>query len=121
MLNVSPASIRAQIREIAFLDGLTDGDYHYLSSHVEPVVYPCDEAVFQEGDPRALFALITEGSVAIEKQAGGTPVRLATFGAGQAIGEGLLLDDDRHGTTARTLERTSAIVLRLTQLQEIIR
>jgi aspartate ammonia-lyase len=121
MLNPSPASIRAQLREIAFLDGLTDGDYHYLSSHVEPVVYACDDTVFQEGDPRTLFALITEGSVAIEKQAGGTPVRLATFGAGQAIGEGLLLDDDRHGTTARTLERTSAIVLRLAQLQEIIR
>ena len=121
MPNASPAAIRAQLREIAFLDGLTDGDYHYLSSHVDQVAYACDDIVFQQGEPRALFALIIEGAVAIEKQAGGAPQRLATFGAGQAIGEGLLLDDDRHGTTARTLQRTNALVLRLPQLQEIIR
>src|SRR5688500_15309801 len=120
MPNASPAAIRAQLREIAFLDGLTDGDYHYLSSHIERVTYAWDEAVFHEGEPRTLFALITEGSVAIEKQAAGAPVRLATFGAGQAIGEGLLLDEDHHGTTARTLEHTSALVLRLPQLREII-
>ena len=121
MPNASPATIRAQLREIAFLDGLTDGDYHFLSSHVDVVSYEANDTIFQEGNPRSLFALITEGAVAIEKHAGGTPVRLATFGAGQAVGEGLLLDDDIHGTTARTLERTSAIILRLPQLQEIIR
>src|SRR5687768_16603891 len=121
MPNASPAAVRAQLREIAFLNGLTDGDYHYLSSHIDPVSYACDDTVFQEGEPRALFALITAGAVAIEKQAGGAPVRLATFGAGQAIGEGLLLDDDLHGTTARTLEPTNVLVLRLPQLQEIIR
>ena len=121
MPNASPSTVRAQLREIAFLDGLTDGDYHYLSLHIEPVAYGCDATIFEEGTPRALFALIIEGSVAIEKQAGGNPQRLATFGAGQAIGEGLLLDQDRHGTTARTLEATKALVLRLPQLQEIIR
>src|SRR5687767_6582814 len=104
MPNASPSAVRAQLREIAFLDGLTDGDYHYLSSRIEPVSYGCDATIFEEGTPRALFALIIAGSVAIEKQAGGNPRRLATFGAGDAIGEGLLLDQDLHGTTARTLE-----------------
>jgi aspartate ammonia-lyase len=121
MPNASPPVVRAQLREITFLDGLTDGDYHYLSSRVEPMSYPCDSVIFEQGGKRQLFALITRGAVAIEKHAGGTPVRLATFGAGEAIGEGLLLDDDIHGTTARTLEETEALVLRLEQLQEIIR
>src|SRR5688500_8157974 len=98
MPNASPPVIRAQLREIAFLDGLTDGDYHYLSSRVEPADYPCDSLIFEQGGTRQLFALITSGAVAIEKHAGGTPMRLATFGAGEAIGEGLLLDDDTHGT-----------------------
>jgi aspartate ammonia-lyase len=121
MPNASPPVVRAQLREITFLDGLTDGDYHYLSSRVEPMIYPCDRVIFEQGGKRQLFALITRGAVAIEKHAGGTPVRLATFGSGEAIGEGLLLDDDIHGTTARTLEETEALVLRLEQLQEIIR
>jgi aspartate ammonia-lyase len=117
----APAAVRAQLREIAFLDGLTDGDYHYLSSHVDTVTYAGDATLFEEGAARTLFALIVDGSVAIEKKAGLTPVRLATFGAGEAIGEGLLLDDDLHGTTARAIERTTALVLRLPELKEIIR
>ncbi len=121
MPNASPAAVRAQLREITFLAGLTDGDYHYLSSHIDQATYASDETVFVEGEKRALFALIIEGAVAIEKSAGGSPVRLATFGPGEAIGEGLLLDDDRHGTTARTLQTTQALLLRLPQLEEIIR
>ena len=121
MPNASPQQIRAHLREITFLDGLTDGDYHYLSSRVDQVSYPCDALIFEQGSARRLFALIISGAVAIEKHAGGTPMRLATFGAGEAIGEGLLLDDDTHGTTARTLEETTALILKLAQLQEIIR
>ncbi len=121
MTIVSPPIVRAQLREIAFLNGLTDGDYHYLSSRLDSITYESDAMVFEQGARRELFALITDGAVAIEKHAGGTPIRLATFGAGEAIGEGLLLDDDIHGTTARTLERTSVLLLRVAQLQEIIR
>src|SRR5687767_12453038 len=121
MPSPSPAEIRAQLREIRFLDGLTDGDYHFLSSRIDPVSYASDALIFQEGSTRELFALITKGSVAIEKNAGAQPVRLTTFGTGQAIGEGLLLDDTAHGTTARTLEPTQTLVIRLAQLQEIIR
>ena len=121
MAIASAPVVRAQLREITFLDGLTDGDYHYLSSRVDAVTYPSDATIFEQGAKRQLFALITNGAVAIEKHAGGTHVRLATFGAGDAIGEGLLLDDDVHGTTARTLEETTVLMLRLAQLQEIIR
>ena len=121
MPSPTPAEIRAQLREIRFLDGLTDGDYHFLSSRIEPVSYGSDTLIFQEGGKRELFALITEGSVAIEKSAGAQPVRLTTFGAGQAIGEGLLLDDTAHGTSARTLEPTRTLVIRLSQLEEIIK
>jgi aspartate ammonia-lyase len=121
MPSPSPAEIRVQLREIRFLDGLTDGDYHFLSSRIDPVSYASDALIFQEGAKRELFALITTGSVAIEKSAGAQPVRLTTFGAGQAIGEGLLLDDTAHGTTARTLEPTRALVIRLANIQEIIR
>ena len=121
MPSPTPAEIRAQLRVIRFLDGLTDGDYHFLSSRIDPVTYESDTLIFQEGGKRELFALITEGSVAIEKNAGAQPVRLTTFGAGQAIGEGLLLDDTSHGTSARTLEPTRVLVIRLSHLQEIIR
>jgi aspartate ammonia-lyase len=122
MTNLTPAEVRAQLRQIHFLEGLTESDLHYLSSRVSPAGYPVDALIFQEGNARAYFAMLTSGSVAIEKHSGGTAsVRLATFGSGSAIGEGLLLDDTAHGTTARTLEPTTVLLLRLEQLQEIVR
>ena len=41
----------------------------------------------------------------------GRPMRLVTLGAGEAVGEGLLLDDSPHGTSARAMQRTEAYVL----------
>jgi aspartate ammonia-lyase len=68
-----------------------------------------------------MLALVVSGAVAIEKQLNGRPVRLATLGAGEAVGEGLLLDDSTHGTTARALSDTSALVLAREQVAEMIR
>jgi aspartate ammonia-lyase len=118
-----PASAvaRAQLRQMHFLEGLADGDLHFLSTRVQAASFGVDELIFEEGRPRARMALLVDGSVAIEKKAGGTPVRLVTLGAGQAIGEGLLLDDSAHGTTARTLLPTSALLLTAEQLEEIVR
>ena len=60
--------------------------------------------LFEEGAARSLLAIVISGSVAIEKQMNGRPIRLVTLGAGEAVGEGLLLDDSKHGTSARALQ-----------------
>jgi aspartate ammonia-lyase len=61
------------------------------------------------------------GAVAIEKQLNGRPIRLATLGAGESVGEGLLLDDSAHGTSARALTDTSVLVVTREQIAEVIR
>jgi aspartate ammonia-lyase len=94
--------IRDQLRALSFLDGLTDTAVHQLGHLVEPVDYACDQLLFEEGEPRRLLALVVSGAVAIEKGKGSRPMRLATLGAGEAVGEGLLLDDSKHGTSARS-------------------
>ena len=45
---------------------------------------------------------------------------LVTLGAGEAIGEGLLLDDSAHGTTARALVAAQALLLTRPKVDEII-
>lgn len=117
------AEHRAQLRQIHFLDGLTDTDYHFLSSRVRSVACAKGETLFEEGAERAGLFLLTTGSVAIEKGAGtgGGPVRLATLGAGEVIGEGMLLDESRHGTTAVALEPTGALMLGRASLTEIVK
>ena len=118
---MSKTAIRDQLRAIPFLDGLTDSAYHQLSGLVTPVRFECDELLFEEGAPRAFLAMLTNGTVAIEKQMNGRPIRLVTFGVGEAVGEGLLLDDSKHGTSARALQTTEALVLRAEKVKDMLR
>ena len=114
-------SDRDTLRALRFLDGLTDTAVHQLSRLVQAVEYECDALLFEEGEPRRLMALVASGAVAIEKGKGTRPVRLATFGAGEAVGEGLLLDDSVHGTSARALVQTRAFILTHEQVQEMLK
>ena len=112
---------RDTLRALRFLDGLTDTAVHQLSRIVEVVEFGCDSLLFEEGQPRRLMALIASGAVAIEKGKGTRPVRLATLGAGEAVGEGLLLDDSTHGTSARAIVNVRAFVLTHEQVQQMLK
>jgi aspartate ammonia-lyase len=96
---------------IAFLRGLSPADVEYLTSRGSPRTFGVGDVLFREGDPRRLFAVIVAGSVAIEKGDGsGRPTTLVTLGPGEVIGEGILLDDSPHGTTAVVLERAELLL-----------
>src|SRR5437867_5098412 len=117
----TPATVRDRLRQAQFLTGLTDSALHQLSKLVEPVTYACDDVLFEEGSPRTFMAIVTSGAIAIEKHQNGRPVRLATIGAGEAVGEGLLLDNSAHGTSARAMVNTEAFVLRADQIADMLR
>jgi len=108
---MNPSAIREQLRNTRFLDGLTDTALHQLSHLVEAKEYVCDTMLFEEGAPRRFMAILVNGTVAIEKSMNGRPVRMATLGAGEAVGEGILLEDSAHGTSARAVQNTGAYVL----------
>ena len=118
---MSTTAIRDQLRAISFLDGLTDSAYHQLARLVTAVQYKTDEILFEEGSPRSFLAMVVNGTVAIEKQMNGRPIRLVTLGAGEAVGEGLLLDDSKHGTSARAIQPTDVLVLRAEKVQDMLK
>ncbi|NUQ11323.1 MAG: aspartate ammonia-lyase [Gemmatimonadaceae bacterium] len=115
------SAIREHLRQMRFLAGLTDTAIHQLAKLVTRVSYDGNRLIFEEGAPREVAALIHTGAVAVEKQVNGRPVRLVTLGPGDAVGEGLLLDDAPHGTTARTLAATEAYVLTKDRAQEMVK
>ncbi len=118
---MSTAAIREQLRATKFLEGLTDTATHQLARLVTHVSYESDQLLFEEGAPRQFAAVLVSGAVAIEKSVNGRPVRLVTLGAGEAVGEGLLLDDTPHGTSARTLQPTEAYILTRERVQEMVK
>jgi aspartate ammonia-lyase len=118
---MTTAAIREHLRESRFLTGLTDTAIHQLAKIVARETYAGNHVIFEEGAPREVAVIIHTGAVAIEKNVNGRPVRLVTLGPGDSVGEGLLLDETPHGTTARTLSPTEGYVLTRERVQEMVK
>ena len=118
----APAALADRLRATSFLAGLPDGHVWRLSRAMTVEEFADESALFTEGAPRRLFAVLLAGSVAVEKSAEGRAVRLTTFGPGEVLGEGLLLgDSDAHGTTARALGPVTAAVLTRAALDDLLK
>lgn len=115
----TPATIADWLRSTTFLSGFLDAHLWKLARHVTPHELVPEETLFEEGEARKRFAIVISGAVAIEKSSEGRHTRLVTLGAGEAVGEGLLLDDALHGTTARVIMPGMSVILTRTQLDEI--
>ena len=118
---MSSSSIRDRLRAARFLEGATDSAIHQLARVVVLTTYDVDELLFEEGSPRNAMAIVNTGAVAIEKAHAGRPVRLITLGPGEAVGEGLLLDELPHGTSARAIQKTEAYVLSAESVREMMK
>lgn len=114
-------TVRDQLRQASFLAGVTDTALHQLSKLVELRTWDSDAVLFEEGAKRRFMAILATGAVAIEKRVNARPVRLVTIGVGESVGEGVLLDDAPHGTSARAIQKTEALVLTVENLQIVIK
>ena len=109
-----------QLRRFPFFAGLPDDNVWHLARIMRAVEYPADALLFSEGEPREIFGIILSGSIAIEKGREGRSERLATLGEGEAVGEGILLDDSAHGTSARALEATVLATLGAEDIRQLV-
>ena len=115
------SSDRDRLRESRFLQGTPETALHHLARLVETRIFAADEVLFDEGTSRDFMAIIATGAVAIEKRHEARWVRLVTLGIGEAVGEGLILDDSPHGTSARAIVDTTAFVLTAEHIKSLIR
>src|SRR4051812_3062369 len=120
-LMTTTSADRDKLRESRFLQGTPETALHQLAKLVATKTFEADELLFEEGTPREFLAIIVSGAVAIEKHHDTRPVRLVSLGAGEAIGEGLLLDDSPHGTSARAIVPTTVFVLSAEQVKNLVR
>ena len=67
------SSVRDQLRQAQFLEGLTESALHQLSRLVTARTFECDEILFNEGASRSFLAILSTGAVAIEKTVQGRP------------------------------------------------
>jgi aspartate ammonia-lyase len=104
---------------VRFFEGLTESlRWHLVRAGTERAC-ATDEILFANDDPRSFFAVVLRGNVAIEHGTDGT--RLATLGAGEVIGEGVLLEESRHRTAARALQPTTLLVFTKASLDPLLK
>jgi aspartate ammonia-lyase len=122
MTEPTPAAIAERLRATAFLQGFSDAHFWRLSRAMTLRTFAAGTPLFREGDAREFFALLLDGTTAIEKMADVGSARLVTLGGGEAVGEGLLLGDTaKHGTTARAVTEVEALILSRGELDSLMK
>ncbi|HSJ10537.1 MAG TPA: aspartate ammonia-lyase [Longimicrobiales bacterium] len=104
-------TILRTLRATELMRRIDSADVEYLAGHVRALGYLPGAYIFNESQPRRFWGLITRGSVALEKGPRARPRVLYVMGTGDSFGEGSLLDDYPHSTSAQVLEPTEIIEL----------
>jgi aspartate ammonia-lyase len=117
----SSATSAQPLRSHPFFAGLPETGLWHLNKTAERRTLQPDEYLFREGDERQLFAVIVTGGLAIEQSNAGVNVQVTALGPGDVIGEGLLLDETRHGTTARAHQITELLIFQRRPLMKLLK
>ena len=92
------------LSRIPFFHGLNDQLLWHLSKAAEEAVYQPNDLLFKAGEKRHAIWVILEGTIAVESPGNnGDRVRIATLGAGEVLGESLLLEEEIHSADGRAL------------------
>ncbi len=99
-------------RQVHIFANLSDQEAERLLALVERRTYGEGEAIFTEGDPRARMLLIRRGRVELTRaDAYGARRSVVTLVRGDLLGEGMMIGDSVHSTTATAMAETEVVFL----------
>jgi len=93
--------------------GISESDLMFVFSKGERKTYEAGEYLFHESSPRLWAGIVEEGEVSIVRGLHGSTKHLSTLAMGAMIGEGALMDETPHSTSAFT--RSGATVWQVPQ------
>ncbi len=109
------------LQEIELFRDLTRAERETIAAKLQIVEYEKDQLLFEENQPRKNLFLIQQGTVALFKKAPlGEEKALARFRRFDFLGEGALMDDYPHSTSARAEEPTVAYSLSRAAVDELL-
>ena len=98
------AIIKEFIKKISLFKNLTDEEIELLITVIKVRRFEPNDHLFYENNPRRFVFLIYDGDVELyKKTAFGEEKRLSFFSKYDFLGEGALMDDSPHSTSARAL------------------
>ncbi|HEX7049688.1 MAG TPA: aspartate ammonia-lyase [Longimicrobiales bacterium] len=97
------------LRSNVLTRGLAADELEYVASLGRVICYLPDTQIFHESQPREQFGVLRKGMVEIRKGQRGRMQTLYTLGPGDSYGEGSLLDEYPHSTSACVVQPTEVV------------
>ena len=118
---MQPSKIVELMSSIELFQDLDMVEKEMLATHLEESVYAANEMIFVENNPRKNLYIIIDGEVELFKCTSfGEERRLAFFSRFDTLGEGALLDNSPHSTSARTVTTTMMLVIRKNRFKSLL-
>src|SRR5690606_22530221 len=114
-------TIPDMLRDNVLTRGLDEEELAYVASRSRVVCYLPGTYIFHESQPRRQFGIVCRGKVAIQKGVRGRTETLYVLHPGDSVGEGSLLDDYPHSTSACVEEAAEIIEIPREEIQQIAR
>lgn len=114
--------IKEFLSSIELFHSLTSGEIDLILESIETIILEPNQYLFQENSPRKRLFMIYDGEVELFKKSPyGEEKRLAIFSKLDFLGEGALMDQYPHSTSARTLLKTTLLTVSRERFQQLCR
>ncbi|MEK7952408.1 aspartate ammonia-lyase [Luteolibacter soli] len=100
-----------RVHDIAGAVGIESGDLLDLFTRGHSREYKAGDYLFHESTPRQWMGIVEEGEIEIVAGVHGSTTRLATLTRGTAFGEGVMLDDLPHASSAVALTAAKVLLI----------
>jgi len=108
------------LKEIELFSNLSEKEIMLLEDVIEIKNYNPDEMLFEENTRRDALFVIYDGQVQLSKKTpSGEERTLAIFGKSDFLGEGSLMDDYPHSTTAKVVKPSVILKFQIEKLRTI--
>jgi len=110
------------LKKVELFKGLQTDELTDLVSNLEEREYAADEMLFVEDAPREEMLFIRDGKVLLFKKTPfGEEKTISYFGPYDFLGEGAVIDDTPHFTSARAIEKTAVYYINKENLSRIFK
>ncbi|MBU1368895.1 MAG: aspartate ammonia-lyase [Bacteroidetes bacterium] len=100
------------IKHIELFKGLSEEELAFIAGHTQEVKFGTNALLFEENTSRELIFLIVSGKIELFKTtAFGEEQIITYFGRHDFLGEGSLMEDSPHSTSARAKEESHVLTL----------
>jgi len=114
------ARINEFLGQVKLFSVLDEAERKLFAERIEIVKLDPSEYLFEDNSPRVGMYIIVRGEIELVKISPlGQEKRLTFFGKTDVLSEGALLDSNPHSTSARTILRTTALLLRRRVFREL--